>query len=40
MNAQGHFIFRFGAVGDKPLGGGNHPPRNTRVKKSVEKSEI
>ena len=25
LDARGHFILRFGAIGDKPLGGGNHP---------------
>ena len=25
LDARGHFVLRFGAIGDKPLGGGNHP---------------
>ena len=31
LDARGHFVLRFGAIGDKPLGGGNHPLRKTRV---------
>ena len=25
LDARGRFVLRFGAIGDKPLGGGNHP---------------
>ena len=39
LDARGHFVLRFSAIGDKPLDGGNHPPdgnhpvRKTRVYK-------
>ena len=26
LDARGHFVLRFGAIGEKPLGGRNHPP--------------
>ena len=26
LDARGHFLLRFCAAGDKPSGGGNHPP--------------
>ena len=32
LDARGHFVLCFGAIGDKPLGGDNHPLRNTRLK--------
>ena len=32
LDARGHFVLRFGAIGEKPLGGGNHPLMKTRVK--------
>ena len=32
LDARGHFVLRFGAIGEKPLGGGNHPLRKTRFK--------
>ena len=32
LDARGRFVLRFGAIADKPLGGGNHPFRKTRVK--------
>ena len=35
LDARGHFALRFGAIGDKPLEGGNHPLRKTRVKATV-----
>ena len=31
LDARGHFVLRFGAIGDKPLGGGNYPISKTRV---------
>ena len=36
LDARGHFVLRFDAIGDKPLGGGNHPPlRKTRVNVTI-----
>ena len=26
LDARGHFLLRFCVAGDKPSGGGNHPP--------------
>ena len=26
LDARGHFVLRFGAIGEKPLGGRSHPP--------------
>ena len=34
LDARGHFVLRFGAIGDKPLEVGNHPLRKTRVLKA------
>ena len=31
LDARGHYVFHFGAIGEKPLGGGNHPLRKTMV---------
>ena len=35
LDARDHFVLRFGAISDKPLGGGNHPLRKTRVKNNA-----
>ena len=35
LDAQGHSVLRFGAIDDKPLGGGSHPLRKTRVNKII-----
>ena len=41
LDARGHFVLRFGAIGDQPLGGGNHPPpnRKTTVKDYVTSNQ-